>query len=179
MSDSVNEVPLLSTICLERILKSSKYKTLEGAMNIYMRLDSGLSIYEKVRSHSKRFLANRFPMLVEKYGREELDFIFNEEEMLKIEAELADSAAVKHFFSGLKGTVLEPTVVLVQAAEDGTYPLEALVQGAAWPADVDPSKREQYLSSDAFVQVFRMSKEAFNLQDKIMRMRQKKECKLF
>jgi hypothetical protein len=178
---SSQEVPLLSTICSGSILKSSKFKSLDGVMNIYIKLDL-LPIYENVRSFARRFLADRYPMLVEKFGREELQFIFSEEDILKFEAELDASAKVKHRFSSLKGTVLEPTVLTVvqaKAAEDGSYPIESLLQGAAWPSDVDPSRREQYLSSESFWKVFGMSKEAFNSQDKFVRMRMKKECKLF
>jgi hypothetical protein len=32
------------------------------------------------------------------------------------------------------------------------------VQGVAWPADVDPSKREEHLSDEEFQHVFKMTK---------------------
>lgn len=40
----------------------------------------------------------------------------------------------------------------------GEYPLRALVQGVAWPSDVDPTCREEYLSDQEFLRVFSMTK---------------------
>lgn len=42
--------------------------------------------------------------------------------------------------------------------QDGFYPLKSLLAGVAWPSDVDPSKREQYLSPSEFEKTFGMTK---------------------
>ena len=66
------------------------------------------------------------------------------------------------------GTILEKTVADVAAARVGsdgrkTYPLGCLVSSVAWPEDdVDPSRREQSLHEDEFLELFKMDKPAFN-----------------
>jgi len=46
-------------------------------------------------------------------------------------------------------------------ATGGPYSYEMLKTGKAWPDDVDPTKRESYLTDDEFKTVFKMSKEDF------------------
>ncbi|CAE7699545.1 Avil, partial [Symbiodinium microadriaticum] len=80
------------------------------------------------------------------------------------------------------GTVLErPTVAInpSEGLERGEYPLRALVQGVAWPEDVDPTKREEYLSAAEFEEVFGMTKEEFRALPRYVRIRTKKEKLLF
>ena len=74
---------------------------------------------------------------------------------------------------------MEPAKWDGQKSEDGFYPLEALKQGVEWPKEVNPAKREQFLSPDDFEKVFNMSKEDFNKLDKFKRERLKKEQSLF
>ena len=38
------------------------------------------------------------------------------------------------------------------------YPYEALVEGRAWPADVDPAHRERHLADEAFAGALGLSK---------------------
>jgi hypothetical protein len=117
-------------------------------------------------------------MLREKYGEEEMKLIFEPDDLSSFEAQYREQNEIRKRFSNLKGTVIEPTQVEV-AATNGCYPLEALIQGVAWPKDVDPAKRETYLSDDDFCNVFRMSRSSFNDLDKFKRMRLKKEYGLF
>lgn len=118
-------------------------------------------------------------MLVEKYGIDELKLVFEPEDLEWFEAERKKSMEVKKVFSSLKGTIIEPTAVTVKPNDDGTYPLEALVQGAAWPPGIDCAKREQYLSDADFQSVFKMTKQEFMAKDKFIRIRLKKENRLF
>ena len=83
-------------------------------------------------------------------------------------------------FSSLKGTVISHATICENVPrEDGSYPLECLVQESAWPSGIDVTKREQYLSESDFVTVFKMTKEEFARNDKFVRLRLKKEAKLF
>jgi calcium/calmodulin-dependent protein kinase I len=60
-----------------------------------------------------------------------------------------------------------------------TYPLERLVVGASWPAGIDITQREAYLSDDEFKKVFNMSREDFYRLPLWKRSNLKKEKKLF
>jgi len=59
------------------------------------------------------------------------------------------------------------------------YPLEALKSGGDRPADVDPSRRELYLSDVDFEALFGMSCEAFLKQPRWKQQNQKKDKQLF
>lgn len=63
--------------------------------------------------------------------------------------------------------------------EEGFYPLKALVHGVVWPEDVDPCKREEYLSEKEFYDVFQMEKKDFKKLQYFVRIRLKKELSLF
>jgi hypothetical protein len=118
-------------------------------------------------------------MLVEKYGVEELKQVFDPEDFQRLESERQKSLEVKKVFASLHGTVVENKAVDAKIRSDGSYPLEALLQGSTWPPGIDATKREQYLSDSDFQSVFRMSKEDFNKKDKFVRLRLKKEHNLF
>ena len=55
---------------------------------------------------------------------------------------------------------MEREVVKLTETEvkDGYYPLKSLLTGVSWPPDVDPCKREQYLSEEEFEKTFGMTK---------------------
>lgn len=118
-------------------------------------------------------------MLYEKYGYDELKLVFLPEHFERFESERKQALEIKNRMASLKGTIIEPVRIACHKTEDGSYPLEALVQGAAWPSDVDPSKREEYLSDTDFASVFKMTKLDFRQKDKFVRLRLKKEHKLF
>jgi hypothetical protein len=52
----------------------------------------------------------------------------------------------------------EAVELLESDRESGFYPLKCLLPGVAWPSDVDPSKREQYLNPEEFERTFGMTK---------------------
>jgi hypothetical protein len=54
--------------------------------------------------------------------------------------------------------VVEPPAVEINQSEDGYYPLEVLVSGVAWPPNVEPTRREQYLKPEDFYTTFQMTK---------------------
>lgn len=172
-------VPTLADCCLKSIQHAPRFRTTEGLLSIYAKLDSGNPQYAHVRAFARRALQERYPMLLERFGMEEMKLIFEEGDLELFERERRKGLEVKKVFSSLKGTVVEPPVVHVEARSDGTYPLEVLIQGAAWPPGIDCSKREQYLCDADFERVFQMTKKVFAEKDKHMRMRLKKENRLF
>ena len=73
------------------------------------------------------------------------------------------------------------TIPSTQNTRDGGrfYPLSSLLVGIAWADDVDPTRREQYLSDEDFYNVFRMEKTEFNALKTFKQIRLKKEKGLF
>lgn len=120
-------------------------------------------------------------MLLTKYKLEDIVAIFDNDDFLVLQKEYDEMMYVKHRFNSLKGTVLEPTIHQGNTikSENGFYPFEMLRQGAKWPVDVDPARREEFLSPEDFFEVFHMSKEEFACLDKFKRVRIKKEVMLF
>ena len=174
-------IPSLSDMCLEIMLTSPKFKTLESLLTIYTKIDSSNPSFQPIRAYVMKLLSERYPMLLDKYGHNEMSLIFSPEDLEQFDAELNRAMEIKKRFSSLKGTVLDPVSSHVEQKrlQDGCYPLSALLQGAAWPNDVDPSRREQYLSDSEFLSVFKMSKAEFNEKDKFVRLRLKKQHNLF
>lgn len=78
------------------------------------------------------------------------------------------------------GVVVEKrTVQEAKRGEDGSYPIEALLINVAWPPEVPPHQREQYLSPSVFLATFKMTKEEFNSLPRYVRDRMKKDVGLF
>eukprot|EP00388_Colpodella_angusta_P027818 GDKK01010569.1.p1 GENE.GDKK01010569.1~~GDKK01010569.1.p1 ORF type:complete len:172 (-),score=6.01 GDKK01010569.1:85-600(-) len=169
----------LAEICISCIKNSAKFKTLEGLLLIYSKLDSGNPTFLNIRGYAIRNLSERYPMLYDRYGEEEMRLIFSPEDFERFEKERLSSLEIKNRFAYLKGSILEPIAKDVKATEEGFYPLEVLVQGAAWPTNIDPTKRETYLSENDFHAVFKMSKSEYLSKDRHVRLRLKKEYKLF
>jgi len=76
---------------------------------------------------------------------------------------------------------LTPEAVQPQRKEVGSkfYELEKLLTHKKWPADVEPSERQKWLSPEEFLKTFCMTKEEFEVQPKWKRIRLKKEKGLF
>ena len=172
-------VPTLADWCIKTIRNNPKCKALECLLAVYSKLDSGNPIYTSVRAYAVQRLGEQYPMLYEKYGFDELKLVFAAEELERFEAERKQALEVKNRFASLKGTIIEPVQISCEKTDDGSYPVQVRVQGAAWPADVNPSKREEYLSDQDFVSVFKMTKQELSQKDKFVKLRLKKEHKLF
>ena len=63
--------------------------------------------------------------------------------------------------------------------QQGVYPYKALKEGMLWPNDVDPTRREQYLSDIEFENVFNMTKTEFEGLNRYKRRQLKQSVKLF
>jgi hypothetical protein len=178
--ESSSHISSLSLICMDVILTNSAFRDLTAVLTIYRRVDLMLPLHLPLRTFVIGFLRDRYPMLVESYGRDEMASIFHGEDLELFQAAFDDQCHAKARFASLKGTVLErsPTSKGCKS-DDGYYPLEALLQGRAWPSDVDYSKREQYLSPEDFVRVFKMTKEEFGSKKQFVRDRLKRDYKLF
>ena len=102
------------------IRNSPKFKTLEGLLLIYSRLDSGNPTYTDIRGYAIRNLSERYPMLYDKYGVEEMKLIFSPEDFKRFEQERLNSLEIKNRFAYLKGSIIEPVVKDVKPTEDAT-----------------------------------------------------------
>jgi hypothetical protein len=118
-------------------------------------------------------------MLLTKHSLEEIKDILDLEDFVALQKEYDEMMYIKARFNSLKGTVLEPTEYNTTKSESGFYPVEVLRQGSIWPAEVDPTRREEFLSPADFFTVFKMSKDEFACLDKFKRVRIKKDVMLF
>ena len=170
----------LSIICMDIILKDRTFQDLPSVMILYNRVDLMLPLHLPLRTFVINFLRDRYPLLLDAYGSDEMARIFHAEDLELFRTAYEDHLNAKARFASLTGTVLEPTRTgHYSKSDDGFYPLEALLQGSVWPSEVDCRRREQYLSSDDFVKVFKMTKEEFCAKKQFVRDRLKKEQKLY
>lgn len=174
------EIPTLCELCIRTITTSSKYKTIDGLMKIYCTIDIQSPIYEQLYLEVMKKINYIYPMIKEKYKKEEIIEFFHEQDLIVFEKNFAEFVETKKKFESLKGTIVEPIDTgTITPTDDGYYPLNALIQGVSWPKHIDPTKREQYLSPNDFFNVFQMTKDEFLKKDKYLRLRLKKEHQLF
>lgn len=169
----------LVDVCIDCIKHSHKYKTVEGLLLLYNKLDLSNPSFRCIVDFIMKGLNDKYPMMHEKYGIEEMKLIFSPADLAHFEKERQTLVDIKNRVAYLKGTVIQPDTKEFKPSEDGFYPIEALVQGVTWPSNVDPANREKFLSEEDFVKVFKMTKEEFKNKDKFVRMRLKKEYRLF
>lgn len=184
MDNNTNsQIPTLLDICVSSILKDKKYRTTLGSLELYCTLSNHFinPKFSKIHAHCVGIIRDTYPMLLTKYGYEELSKVIEEEDLAILQKQYEDSQYIKRRFDALKGTILEPTSTCVsdENMKLGKYPLAALRQGVAWPAGVDPTRREEYLIDEEFQSVFKMTLSEFQSLDKFMRVRLKKQHGLF
>ena len=56
------EIPSLQEICMEQMKASKRLKTVEGALNVYSKLDSENPTYQMIRKEAKYTLKEMYPM---------------------------------------------------------------------------------------------------------------------
>ncbi|XP_075757834.1 advillin [Pelodiscus sinensis] len=98
----------------------------------------------------------------------------------QLKEELGDACAVVRITGDLKGTALTPSPGAQSGAAAQTYPLDVLTsQKDELPGDVDPAKKENYLSPRDFVAVFGIEREEFAALPGWKQINLKKEKGLF
>lgn len=179
----------LQKITIDYVLTSRSYNSLQGAVNLYSFLtvrtvDTDESLVA-LRKHCMELLIKYYPVLVEKVGYEELKAAFQHhpEDFKLMEEKFKSTADSKARFAYLKGTIVEREKVEIDISspdlEEGFYPYEALVGGIEWPAGIDVTNRESYLSNRDFESQFKMTKAAYEALPRFKRVRLKKELLLF
>jgi hypothetical protein len=176
----------LQSICVQVILSNSIARNLDNCIKFYqlyedgildLRLPAVFPLYDLIL----RKLKISFPVLIQNgYTLEQLKTSFKEIDWDAIQSDFLSIQAEKNKFAYLKGTVIERAVPNISCDNDSAvYPLEALLEGVAWPANVDPKNRERFLADDEFYKIFHMTKNEFaNLPD-FKRVRLKQQHKLF
>lgn len=169
-------------------------KEMEGILQFYELLskinDLGIDEVDQMTStllvtlrEVRSCIERRYPVIVEKFGRDIVEQVVGTNFSRKLEEEYETHLkAKKQMASYRSGVVLEaaiPTTSSSMKDENGYYPVDLLLQGVQWPADVDAAKRESYLSPDNFHGIFGMSKEDFARLSKYERIQLKKQHRLF
>ena len=172
------EIPSLQEICMNYITRNPKFRTLEGILVLFSsRIDLELPTFAPIKVFVERNIREFFPFLLEKIGLEELKENFPSIDWDKQYQDHRQLQDAKGYFLSLKGTILErrPTVNYIS----DFYPYEALKSGVEWPSNVDPTRRETFLSDDDFFNIFQMTKEEFRQLPNFVRKRIKQEKELF
>eukprot|EP01039_Chlorochromonas_danica_P011296 gene11297-12603_t len=168
----------LIELCMEVLLREKGVDGIEKVLEIYDKVDLRLNKVNKLREHIMKKLHIFFPLLLHRYDEEDLKVLFHEEDWQILYNAYQNTEEAKERFASLKGCVLERKMVHYDESSE-FYPLEVLVQGVIWPAKVNPSHREAFLSDHDFECVFGLSKTAFYKLPKHIQERKKKEKSLF
>ena len=177
---STNSVPTLQEICIQ-FIQSHPLRTLEGCLALYGRIcDMDVIAFAPLRPILMRKIRDFYPVLQVKIkDPKELQAFFLPSDWEILQNDCKEREEAKYRMSYMKGSVVERDTPKVEREDLPFYPLEALVQGVAWPKNVDPANREQFLSDSDFFDVFHMTKEEFRATPKHIRIRLKKEKLLF
>lgn len=160
-----DRVPTLQALCETHVM-SWPFK-LQDVLQIYQVAD--LVFAKELKSKYLNFLISAFPGLKEMAGEEVLLEVMGEEIFNACQqrdlTEQAEQAKLKRIREG--GRVMEREAPVLPVTSTSTindipiYPYEVLKVGVKWPDDVNPSKREQHLDSNAFVEVFGVDRATF------------------
>jgi hypothetical protein len=178
---SQSSPPSLKDICINTIIKCKYFTTMSEAHRVYNSVLIHLPEYEKLKKYLLNVFQKDFPRYLLEIGEEELESNFDAETFSFLKRQHEEQEKIKARFASLKGTIIERKEVKLElvSSREGFYPLEALLDGMAWPSDVDPTKREQHLHPEDFYAIFNMSKEEFKSLPKYKRDRIKKDKRLF
>ena len=174
----------LNELCVSVILDGGFPNTIDEAAAMCLRIPDMSSIpnYRNLWNRVHRLLKDRASMLLECYDNAELERCFGTDVILSLRKMNVESVdAKKKMANYRKGEVIEREGIGYEEHNsiNGFYPIEALAKGVQWPKNVDPTKREEYLSPEDFVTVFKMSKKTFTQLATYVKIRLKKENDLF
>lgn len=173
----------LNEKCLSVMTKEGFLKSVEDVAAISLRIHdlSSNILYQKLWDRVQSYLKDRGSFLVESYDHNDLEKCFGANltsSLVKLHENRLD--AEKKIAGYRSGQTVERKIVdCVTTDENGPYPIEALLEGVKWPEGLDPTRREEYLSSLDFIAVFKMDKETFMKLSTFMQIRLKKQSKLF
>eukprot|EP01038_Epipyxis_sp_PR26KG_P016639 gene16639-22738_t len=190
------EVSSLQTLCKTVILTNRIFRSLEATLQTYQILKN---IYKEsiilleIWNSNLTFVKTAFPSMLSKYGEDKLKEILEEDDFINCMNDYNEHLKARKQFSYLKGTVLDrptptygvskdlnnDTSSVLTTNEDGYYPTSVLLEGLKWPNDVVASKRETYLSALEFQSIFGMTKEEYSKLANHIKVRLKKQYKLF
>jgi hypothetical protein len=175
--ERVKDAPSLQEMCVRMLVEEAK--TFRGWTEIaeraeFLQTDQCKPILTII--HQQAF--SYFPLLRTKHPMEELKAMFCWIDWDAIQKTLDEIELTKTRFVQMKGEVLERPVVPFDPNAK-TFPYAALKAGVAWPLAVDPTKREDFLSDDDFVGIFKMTRADFKALPKFKRDNLKKDTKLF
>jgi len=173
-----SSVPMMSlrNIAINKILSS------RNCHQVIQMYDVGIVTgHLDIAEEAKSFVSDKFAYFIERYGEEQLKDVLTEKDFNEMLSVHNERLKIEKRLS-LKGSVIEREAIQLTESEvqDGFYPLKSLLPGVAWPSDVDPAKREQYLNPNEFEKTFGMTKESFNaIDDKHKKLQLKKDRGLF
>lgn len=154
-------IPLLQDLCVKCLLADRRNQTLEGCLQLYHSQRFSVQLYRPLFQHIQRKIEDSYPFLRKSCTIDELKELVPEIDWMMVEQRYIGLIMSKQRMSQLKGTVLERISAPVNEENTDYYPLACLVKGVAWPANVDPANREQFLCDDDFFNVFDISKRDF------------------
>lgn len=173
----------LNEICLSVIMKEGFLKNVDDAAAVCMRVQDLTSNfeYQKLWDRVQAFLRNRGSMLVESYDHDDLQRHFGADLTLSLIKLHENRLNAEKKMAGYRsGQAIERTSMYYDGVQvNGSYPIEFLLEGTKWPDGVNPAKREEYLSEQDFWAIFKMDREKFMKLSEFMRVRLKKQHKLF
>ncbi|XP_060128082.1 advillin [Zootoca vivipara] len=98
----------------------------------------------------------------------------------QLKKELGDATNIVRITADLNGASLTPRPGTLESSNCPTYPLEVLLSSQdELPEDVDPAKKENFLSAQDFLQVFGIPREEFAALPPWKQLNMKKEKGLF
>lgn len=199
-SNTDRSIQSLEDLCEVAISRSVQFNSVSHILKFYTFFDnlaepgsvvnSYIRLYNIARSKVRSF----FPSLLSKFGQDYLEDILRKEDFDLFIADVHERENIEKRFSYLRGRDVERCSVHEKVVDDDmtptadsvtgeqaevVYPLNILLQGRAWPTGVDPTRRQDYLSDNDFVSVFKISKSQFSALDKYKRTALKKEVGLF
>ena len=176
-SGSIPSLTELAAVCIQ---KSINTLTIDAKLRLFANIlvISSPSV-EKLKANLIPVLFDAFPFLCDKFSEEYLIDILGDDLYNKFKKDYDDLQKDIKYIKSMRGSLIDREIIQCHKDENGFYPYNALKCGVEWPKDVVVTKREEYLSDQEFQHVFKMSKEEFNVKDKIFKARLKKEVGLF
>lgn len=173
----------LNDICVCVMLREGFPNSIEEAANLALKIPNIASIsnYRELWHRILTLLKQRGSMLFDCYHENELEKCFGEDVISSLKNLNVECIAAKKTMANYRGgKAIEREVCQYESSlETGCFPIKALLAGVSWPRNVDPSKREEYLTAEDFFKVFQMRFEDFKALPMHVRVAIKKNKNFF